>query len=86
MNGRSTSRAAKAVWIAVVVLALLHWDFWYWDDATLLFGFLPVGLAYQALFSVAACLVWVAAVRYAWPEPLEAWADEVQPRDGEHTP
>ena len=86
MKEASSSSAARAVWVAVAVLAVVHWDFWYWDDATLLFGFLPIGLAYQALFSVAACLVWVAAVRFAWPDALEAWADEAQETEGERAP
>ena len=38
------------VWIAVLVLALLHQDFWLWDDATLVAGFLPIGLAYHAAY------------------------------------
>jgi len=86
MSAASTPRSARIVGGVVALLAVLHWDFWLWDDATLLFGFLPIGLAYQGLFSIAACLVWVAAVRFAWPEPLEAWADEIQPPDGERTP
>ena len=36
-----------------ILLVVLHQDFWFWDDATLVFGFLPVGLAYHAGFSVA---------------------------------
>ncbi len=66
----------KTVWVLVAVLAVLHYDFWYWDDRTLVFGFLPIGLAYHAVFSLAAGLVWYLAVRFAWPEELEAWADE----------
>ena len=41
-----------------------------------MFGFLPIGLAYHALFSLAAGLVWYLAVRFAWPAELEAWADQ----------
>ncbi len=68
--------SSKTVWVLVAVLAVLHYDFWYWDDRTLVFGFLPIGLAYHALYSLAAGLVWYLAVRFAWPEELEAWADE----------
>ncbi len=33
----------------LVLLAVLHQDFWWWDDGhTLVFGFMPVGLAYHA--------------------------------------
>ena len=33
------------VWILALVLAVLHYDFWYWDDRSLVFGFVPIGLA-----------------------------------------
>ena len=68
----------RVVWGLVILLGLLHWDFWYWDDRTLLFGFMPIGLAYHAAFSLACAVVWFLAVRYAWPTELEAWADEGQ--------
>ena len=55
----------------VVVLIVLHHDVWFWDDARLVFGFLPIGLAYHAGLSVAASIVWFLAVRFAWPEGLE---------------
>ena len=59
------------VWILALVLFVLHQDFWYWDDRTLVFGFLPIGLAYHILFSVAAAAVWALAVKFAWPETTE---------------
>ena len=68
----------KARWIIyglVVVLALLHQDFWFWDDPTLVFGFMPVGLFYHALYSVAAACLWAAAVKWAWPSEVEAFAE-----------
>jgi len=64
------------VWMLVVVLAIVHFDFWYWSDRTLLFGFLPIGLGFHAGFSLACGFVWLLAVRFAWPSELEAWADE----------
>ena len=65
----------NVVWIAVIVLAIVHQDFWWWDDGSLVFGFLPVGLAYHALFSIAAALVWAGAVKWTWPSHIERWAD-----------
>ena len=39
---------------AVVLLYVLHQDFWFWRDARpLVFGFLPIGLFYHAAFTVA---------------------------------
>ncbi len=61
---------------AVLVLYLLHQDFWFWNAARpLVFGFLPVGLFYHAAYSLAvAGLMW-ALVRFAWPAHLEADAE-----------
>jgi hypothetical protein len=73
--GRARS-GRRAVWIFGLVLGVLHWDFWLWDDATLLFGFLPIGLAYHAVFSVLCGVVWALAVKFAWPEHIERWAEE----------
>ena len=44
----------KLTYFAILVLALIHQDFWLWDDGTLLFGFLPIGLAYHVVL-LAAC-------------------------------
>lgn len=71
----------RGIWIAAaaVLLGILHQDFWFWDDATLVFGFLPVGLFYHAMFSIVAGVLWAAAVKWAWPSHLEEWADEFEP-------
>ena len=71
------------VWAAAAILFVLHHDFWWWDSRTLLFGFLPIGLGYHALFSILAALVWAAAVRFAWPDHIEEWADEFEGAGGE---
>lgn len=51
----------------VGALALLHHDVWFWGDPTLLFGAVPVGLAWHAAFSLACAGVWWWVTRYAWP-------------------
>ena len=56
-----------AVWGLVLLLVILHQDVWVWDDARLAFGFLPVALLDHAGISVAASLVWLLAVNFAWP-------------------
>ena len=66
--------ARKLVYLALVALTILHQDFWLWDDATLVFGFLPIGLAYHAAYSVVVALVWYLALSYAWPEDAVALA------------
>jgi hypothetical protein len=71
--------ARKAVWGLVLLLAVLHYDFWYWDDPALVSGILPVGLFYHAAFSIAATCVWALVVKLAWPSHLEVWAGETKP-------
>lgn len=61
----------KSLCIALAALALLHQDTWLWHDGRLVFGFLPAGLAYHAVFSLATAGLWALAVRYAWPAELE---------------
>ena len=66
----------KFVYGLVILLAVIHQDFWWWDDETLVLGFLPMGLAFHALFSVGcAALGWL-AIKIAWPHDLEAFAEE----------
>ena len=58
--------------VAVVLLYVLHQDFWFWRDARpLVFGFLPIGLFYHAAFTVATAGVLSLLVTYAWPSHLE---------------
>lgn len=68
------STAGKLAWGLVLALAILHFDFWAWEDDSLLFGFLPMGLAYHAGLSVLAALSWALVVRFDWPEGIEEWA------------
>lgn len=63
--------ARKLVWVAAILLAILHQDFWLWNDGTLLFGYMPIGLAYHIGFSIASGLLWAAAVVWAWPTEVE---------------
>jgi len=69
-----TPPSAKIIYGLAILLALVHQDFWYWSDTTLLSGFLPIGLAYHAVYSLAAAGGWVLAVLFAWPHHLEEWA------------
>lgn len=66
----------KLAWGLVIAIAILHYDFWYWESTDVVFGFLPVGLAYQAGISIAAAIAWLLVVRLDWPEHIERWADE----------
>lgn len=58
--------------LAVLGLYILHQDWWFWKTARpLVFGFLPVGLAYHAAFCLASAALMWALTRYAWPSHLE---------------
>ena len=66
----------------VAALYALHQDFWFWREARpLVFGFLPVGLAYHGLYCVAVSLLMWTLTRVAWPAHLEGSATETT-RDG----
>jgi hypothetical protein len=54
--------------VAILVLLVLHQDNWFWTDARLVFGFMPVGLFYHACISIAASIMWFWATKYCWPE------------------
>jgi len=71
------------VWIGTLVLLLLHQDIWFWNNyETEVLGFMPVGLAYHAVFSIVAALWWGAVMKFSWPYHLEAMAeDDSQPSD-----
>ena len=68
--------------VATVALYLLHQDFWYWRTAhPLVFGFVPIGLFYQAGFSVAAALLMWLLVKFAWPTHLEEEIEQQTSRE-----
>ena len=65
------------VWVGTLILTLLHQDIWFWDNyETFVFGYLPIGLAYHAAFSIVAAIWWGAVMMFAWPHHLEALAEE----------
>ena len=70
------------VYALAVVLFILHQDFWNFDTAKpLLFGFLPIGLAYHAGFAIACSVLMFLLVRFAWPKHLEEY-ENLPPRPG----
>jgi hypothetical protein len=81
---RSTPRSPAVKWMLLAaflfVLALRH-DFWNWDTpGYLLFGFVPVGLWWQAMVSICASLFMWLMVTFAWPGQLEVDAIEAEKR------
>jgi hypothetical protein len=76
MSLPSGSNGRRLVAVLAAALFVLHQDFWWWDNRTLVFGFLPIGLFYHAMFSLSAGLLWALANKVAWPEHIEEWAAE----------
>jgi hypothetical protein len=65
----------KLIYFLAVLLFVLHHDWWLWDDPSLALGFLPAGLAYHVVYSLACGLLWFLAVRFAWPDDLADFED-----------
>ena len=75
-------KPAKIILLTLLILGvyLLHQDFWNWKKAApLVFGFLPIGLAYHVAYSVLAALLMAVLVKFAWPKHLEH--PEAKPSD-----
>jgi Protein of unknown function (DUF3311) len=54
--------------VLVTAIYLLHQDFWFWRRSEpIIFGVLPIGLAYHAMYSIVVAGVMWLLVRYAWP-------------------
>jgi len=68
------------VWLLFAALFVLHHDFWWWDDPTLVLGFLPIGMAWHVGFSVVSALLWFLALKFAWPTEIEQWAEQTDAR------
>lgn len=76
------STAGKLAWGLVLVLAILHYDFWFWGDRSVMLGFMPVGLLYQVMISLGSAAAWALVVRHGWPQHIEAWADAGDSAEG----
>ena len=60
------------LFLLIATVYVLHQDFWNWRTANpLVFGFLPVGLAYHAAYSILASVMMAVLVTTAWPKHLE---------------
>jgi hypothetical protein len=71
------------VYFLIVLLAIVHQDFWWWDtEKPLIGGVVPIGLAYHALVSVAAAVLWGMAVKYCWPHDLDDDDASIAGNDG----
>ena len=78
-------KSLKTLLLTLLVLAvyILHQDFWNWKKTEpLVLGFLPIGLAYHAAYSVLAAITMAVLVKFAWPKHLE----NIEPEAGARPP
>ena len=59
------------IWLLVATLIIFHQDFWNWNDQTMFFEFVPIGLMYHIGISIAAAFVWFLACTFAWPAGID---------------
>jgi hypothetical protein len=58
--------------LLTVLLYLLHQDFFLWREARpLALGFLPIGLVYHAVYTLACAGLMLLLCRFAWPSHLD---------------
>jgi hypothetical protein len=70
--GHGVTLRRTAVLGMIVCVYVLHQDFWNWAKADpLVLGFLPIGLAYHAIYSIWAATLMAVLVTFAWPKRLE---------------
>jgi hypothetical protein len=63
---------ALALAAAIVSLYALHQDLWFWRTARpLVFGFLPIGLAYHGAYCIASAVLMWTLTKVAWPHHLD---------------
>ncbi len=66
--------------LLVVAVYVVHQDFWNWNKTEpLVFGFLPIGLAYHAGYSILCAITMGVLVKTVWPTHLEV--EEADPQN-----
>lgn len=64
-----------------ILLLVLHQDFWWRDNPTLVFGILPISLAYHVAWTLLVAVAWFFVTKFCWPDAL----DEKPPMRGDST-
>ncbi|MGE3182492.1 MAG: DUF3311 domain-containing protein [Phycisphaerae bacterium] len=73
--------------LLLVLLMVLHHDVWNWKThEPLIFGFVPIGLAWHMGISLGAGLVWFLAVKFCWPQDVDDIEEFVATRSSEGGP
>lgn len=77
LRSRETDKVPRVAWLLVVLLLVLHQDWWLWENDELLWGFLPVGLGWHVGISLLAAAFWALACFVWWPRELDQIASGV---------
>jgi hypothetical protein len=71
----------------VLTVFLLHQDSWNWTKTEpLVFGFLPIGLAYHAGHAILSAILMAVLVKFAWPDDVARIESELDPQDNSPMP
>jgi hypothetical protein len=66
------------LFLLILAVYAAHQDFWNWRTPDpMIFGFLPIGLAYHAAYAIACAVLMAILVATAWPKHLDK--DETGP-------
>ena len=69
---RKRNHMKRVLLVLTIIMVVIHYDFWNWGKVDpVVFGFVPVGLWYQAAYCVAAAFLLLLFVIFAWPKHLE---------------
>lgn len=73
----------KKLLLTLLILAVfcLHQDFWNWQNGGLVFGLLPIGLAYQAAHAIVSACLMAVLVKFAWPAELDRFESALEDED-----
>ena len=58
------------LYLGLVLLFLLHNDFWFWDNPKVVVG-LPIGLLYHIGYCIVAAILMALTINHAWPSHLQ---------------
>ena len=65
-------KAMKYVFcILIVILFVLHQDYWQWKRTEIVLGFIPYTLLYHVVISLATAALWFLVVQFCWPRDLD---------------
>jgi len=65
------------LYIAWIIVYLMHNDLWFWDNPTLVLG-IPIGLFYHIIYCFVASLILYLLIKNAWPKFVDEVDDDAK--------